>query len=66
MANSTTPIDFSNQVIAYRNGAPVRLGEVATVIDGLENPWGGTWLHQKRAIVLAINRQPQTSIGGLD
>jgi HAE1 family hydrophobic/amphiphilic exporter-1 len=50
--------DFRNQVIAYRNGAPVRLGDVATVIDGQESGLGGTWLHGKKGIALAINRQP--------
>jgi HAE1 family hydrophobic/amphiphilic exporter-1 len=50
--------DFRNQVIAYRNGAPVRLGEVATVVDGQESGMGGTWLHGKKGIALAINRQP--------
>ena len=50
--------DFRNQVIAYRNGAPVRLGEVATVLDGQETSLGGTWLHEKKGVALAINRQP--------
>ena len=50
--------DFRNQVIAYRNGAPVRLGDVANVIDGQESGLGGTWLHGKKGIALAINRQP--------
>jgi HAE1 family hydrophobic/amphiphilic exporter-1 len=50
--------DFRNQVIAYRNGAPVRLGEVATVVDGQESGAGGTWLHGKKGIMLAVNRQP--------
>ncbi len=50
--------DFRNQVIAYRNGAPVRLGEVATVIDGQESGLGGTWLHGKKVAMLQVNRQP--------
>jgi hydrophobic/amphiphilic exporter-1 (mainly G- bacteria), HAE1 family len=50
--------DFRNQVIAYRNGAPVRLSEVATVIDGQESGLGGTWLHQKKVVMLQVNRQP--------
>ncbi len=50
--------DFRNQVIAYRNGAPVRLGEVANVQDGQESGLGGTWLHGRKGIALAINRQP--------
>ena len=50
--------DFRRQIIAYRNGAPVRLGDVATVIDGQESCLGGTWLHQKKGVALAITRQP--------
>ena len=50
--------DFRNQIIAYRNGAPVRLGDVATVLDGQESGMGGTWLHGKKGVALAINRQP--------
>ena len=50
--------DFRSQVIAYRNGAPVRLGEVANVIDGQESGLGGTWLHQKKVVMLQVNRQP--------
>ena len=50
--------DFRNQIIAYRNNAPVRLGDVATVVDGQESGLGGTWLHGRKGIALAINRQP--------
>ncbi|HWC64369.1 MAG TPA: efflux RND transporter permease subunit, partial [Rhizomicrobium sp.] len=50
--------DFRNQIIAYRNGAPVRLSEVANVIDGQESYLGGTWLHQKKVVMLQVNRQP--------
>ena len=50
--------DFRNQVIAYRNGAPVRLSEVATVIDGQESYTGGTWLHGQKGMMLAVSRQP--------
>jgi hydrophobe/amphiphile efflux-1 (HAE1) family protein len=50
--------DFRNQVIAYRNGSPVRLSEVATVIDGQETALGGTWLNQKKVVMLQVNRQP--------
>jgi HAE1 family hydrophobic/amphiphilic exporter-1 len=45
-------------VVAYRNGAPVRLEEVATVIDSVENNKVASWYVDKRAIVLAIRRQP--------
>ena len=45
-------------IVAWRNGAPVRLEEVATPIDGVENSRIAAWNVDKRAIVLAIQRQP--------
>jgi len=45
-------------IVAWRNGAPVRLEEVATPIDGVENKRVAAWNVDKRAIVLAIQRQP--------
>jgi HAE1 family hydrophobic/amphiphilic exporter-1 len=48
-------------IVAYRNNAPVRLGEVATVMDGVENDKVASWLNDDRAIVLAVQRQPGTN-----
>ncbi len=45
-------------IIAYRNGAPVRISDVATVIDGAENTKLAAWVNADRAIVLNIQRQP--------
>jgi HAE1 family hydrophobic/amphiphilic exporter-1 len=45
-------------IVAWRNGAPVRLEEVATPVDGVENTRIAAWNVDKRAIVLAIQRQP--------
>ncbi|QDX81982.1 acriflavine resistance protein B [Denitratisoma sp. DHT3] len=45
-------------VVAWRNGAPVRLEEVATVIDSVENLKGGAWFNGKKAMILAVQRQP--------
>jgi HAE1 family hydrophobic/amphiphilic exporter-1 len=50
--------EFARQIVTYRNGAPVRIGDVAHVIDGLENPFGKTWYDGKPAVVLFISRQP--------
>ena len=50
--------DFGNQIIAYRSGAAVRLRDVAHVIDGFESPYGGSWYQNRRAMVLAVSRQP--------
>ena len=49
---------FRNLVIAYRNGAAVRLGEVATVLDGVQTDRVDAWLNGQRAIGLAVFRQP--------
>ncbi|MBF0285601.1 MAG: efflux RND transporter permease subunit [Magnetococcales bacterium] len=49
---------FKPLVAAWRNGAPVRLSEVANVIDSVKNDKLATWLNGKRAIVMAVQRQP--------
>ena len=49
-------------IIVYRNGAPVRLSDVATVIDDAENTKLAAWVNDQRAIVLNIQRQPGTNI----
>jgi multidrug efflux pump len=49
-------------ILAYRNGAPVRVRDVATVIDGAENTKLAAWVNDDRAIVLNIQRQPGTNI----
>ena len=48
-------------VVAYRNGNPVRLEEVARVYDGVENPRNGSWYNGKPALYLGIQRQPGTN-----
>ncbi|MEE3627089.1 efflux RND transporter permease subunit [Nitrospirillum sp. BR 11752] len=52
---------FAQLVIATRNGAPVRLGDVASVIDGVENDKTASWFNGTRTIVLAIQRQPDAN-----
>ncbi|HEY2381483.1 MAG TPA: efflux RND transporter permease subunit, partial [Terriglobia bacterium] len=49
-------------IIAYRNGAPVRVSDVATVIDGAENTKLAAWVNADQSIVLNIQRQPGTNI----
>jgi HAE1 family hydrophobic/amphiphilic exporter-1 len=53
--------DYRNVVVAYRNGAPVKLSEVAQVVDSVENDKIATWFNDSRAIVLAIQRQPDAN-----
>ena len=49
---------FRNQIAGYRNGAPVKFGDVATVVDSVENVRSADWLNDQRAVTLAISRQP--------
>jgi multidrug efflux pump len=55
-------VQYGSIIIAYRNGAPVRLSDVATVIDGVENTKLAAWVNTDPAIVLNIQRQPGTNI----
>jgi HAE1 family hydrophobic/amphiphilic exporter-1 len=57
--------EFGNQIVAFQNGAPVRLKDVARVIDGMENPYGKSWYNGDEAIVLAIYRQPGSNTTGV-
>ncbi|HWY60823.1 MAG TPA: efflux RND transporter permease subunit [Rhizomicrobium sp.] len=50
--------EFSRQIFAYRSGEPVRIGDVATVLDGLQVPNNRSWYKGKSAIVIDILRQP--------
>ena len=53
---------FHPLIIAYKNGSPVRLGDVANVIDGVENSQLAGWAGAKRAIILNVQRQPGANI----
>ncbi len=52
---------FQSVIVTYRNGSPVRLGEVAKVIDSVQTDKVAAWFKDKRGIVLAIQRQPGTN-----
>jgi multidrug efflux pump len=49
-------------IVAYRNGAPVRLTDVATIFDGTENTKQAAWANKKPAVILNIQRQPGANI----
>ena len=49
---------FRPLIVAYRNGNPVRLQEVANVIDGVQNDKVAAWFGRTRGIVLTVQRQP--------
>jgi multidrug efflux pump len=50
--------DYRTVVVAYRNGSPVMLTDVAEVIDGVENNNQAAWMNQTPAVILNIQRQP--------
>ncbi|HLZ11453.1 MAG TPA: multidrug efflux RND transporter permease subunit [Candidatus Acidoferrum sp.] len=53
---------YRSVIIAYRNGAPVRLTDVATVTDGVENTMQAAWADKNPAVILNIQRQPGANI----
>ncbi len=59
--------EYKNMIVSYRNGAPVRLGELGNVIDGVEDQRTASWFYTQnaaepqRAITLGIQRQPGTN-----
>ncbi len=52
---------FNDVIVAYRNGAPVRVKDVGHAIDSVQNNRLAAWYNDKRGIVLAIQRQPGTN-----
>jgi HAE1 family hydrophobic/amphiphilic exporter-1 len=54
--------DYANLVIAYRNGAPVRIRDVGRAVSAPENDLIAGWYNQKRAVILAIQRQPGANV----
>ena len=57
-----TSKDYQPVVVAYRNGAPVTLSDVAQVIDGAENVKQAAWMNGTPAIIVNIQRQPGANI----
>jgi hydrophobe/amphiphile efflux-1 (HAE1) family protein len=56
------PHNYDDLVIAYRNGAPLRVRDVGHAISAGENELISGWFNQKRAIILAIQRQPGANV----
>ncbi|MBB6307499.1 efflux RND transporter permease subunit [Xanthobacter tagetidis] len=52
---------FRRLVVAWRNGAPVRLDEIASVSNGVENERVASWFNDTRAVVVAVFRQPDAN-----
>jgi hydrophobic/amphiphilic exporter-1 (mainly G- bacteria), HAE1 family len=57
----TNAREFGNMIVAYRDGAPVRLKDLGTVKDDVQNNKVASWCRGQRAIVLAVQRQPGTN-----
>src|SRR5580765_4758447 len=60
-----TAAEYKDMIVTYRNGAPVRLGELGTIKDGVEDERTASWFYdhegEQRAITLGIQRQPGTN-----
>jgi multidrug efflux pump len=57
-----TADEYKSMIVAYRNGSPVRLTDVADVIDGAENNRLAAWANQQPAIIVNIQRQPGANV----
>jgi len=53
-----TSDDYRKVVVAYRNGAPIKLTDVAQVVDGIENNKQAAWMNETPAVIVNIQRQP--------
>jgi len=53
-----TSDDYRSVVVAYRNGAPVMLTDVARIVNGVENNSQAAWMNQTPAVILNVQRQP--------
>ena len=58
----TSSSDFKSVVVAYRNGAPVVLSDVARVVDGAENVKQAAWMNTTPGVIVNIQRQPGANI----
>jgi len=54
--------EYKAIVVTYKNGAPVRLSDVANVIDGVENVKLAAWMNEQPAVIVNIQRQPGANI----
>src|SRR2546422_3751703 len=58
----TSSKQYNQVVIAYRNGAPVRLSDIATAVDSAENVKQAAWMNTTPAVIMNIQRQPGANI----
>lgn len=57
-----SPQEYANLILAYRNGAPLRLKDVAQIVEGAENERLAAWANQNQAVLLNIQRQPGANV----
>jgi multidrug efflux pump len=57
-----TPAEYRDLIIAYKNGAPVALSQIARSIEGPENPQQAAWTNATPSILLSIQRQPGANV----
>src|SRR6185503_13573738 len=54
--------EYANIVVAYKNGSPVRLRDVATLVESAENTKLGGWMNGTPALILNVQRQPGANV----
>ena len=54
--------DYAPLVVAYRNGAPVKLSDIATVVDAQEDVHQAAWVNSTPAVIMSVQRQPGANI----
>ncbi|HYT97698.1 MAG TPA: efflux RND transporter permease subunit, partial [Casimicrobiaceae bacterium] len=54
--------EYRNLIVAYKNGAPIRIADIADVVDGAENSRLSAWANDTPAIILNIQRQPGANV----
>ncbi len=54
--------DYAAMIVSYRNGAPIRLSDVATVVEGGENNRLAAWANRDPAVILNVQRQPRANV----
>jgi HAE1 family hydrophobic/amphiphilic exporter-1 len=57
----TEAAQYRPLIVTYRNAAPVRLGDIATILDSVENDKVASWYNGTRSIILAVQRQPDAN-----
>jgi len=57
-----SPEEYANLILAYTNGAPLRLKDVAEIVDGAENERLAAWANESHAVLLNIQRQPGANV----